>query len=333
MTNDVTTADDNLMTETQSTVDRIVALNKQVDLDLPQEENELWDFVIRLENEASVNLAKRGLAYMMLKEMSARADFLSELSTRDISRQRAQEAMSVARMLMALPASKTKSISLLGNRKLIELARIPTETLDELSENGELDLDEVDTMSVRELKRYVRQLKAKTEAAVFKQEAAELKVDDLLMSREAAPETDLHPAVAKVRMDGAVLSQQAIDGLDAMQSLFDELIQQSMDLFRSQPAQFEAAKASLYLHLNSVHAKAAIAVQAFLDTFGEVDVSEASVPLMSNDEAVRFLQLRKVATLDYHAGELARAAKVAEKTQKNKPGPKKGSKRKKVTEA
>ena len=315
--------------ETQSIVDRIVSLEKQIDLDLPEETEELWSFVIRLENEASVNLAKRGLAYMMLKEKSEPADFIRELESKDIPKRHAQNAMSVAKMLMQLPAKKAQSVALIGNTKLIELARIPSETFDDLTENGELDLDEVDQMSLRELKLYVRALKSESAAAVFKQEAAELKVLDILSQNEAAPETDLHPIAAKVRMDSAVLSQQAIDNTDAMQSLFDELTHNSMDLFKHHSAQFDSAKASLYLHLKSIQAKASITLEAFLNAFGEVEISAEDIPFMTEAEAIHFLNIRKVATLESRADQIARDSIIQEKTAKHKPGPKKGSKRKK----
>jgi len=314
--------------ETQSMADRVVALQKQVDLELPDDTGELWNYVVRLENESSVNTAKRGLAYIMLKEECQHGEFLQQLNNRDIPMQRAYEAMNVAKLLLALPASKFRTFGTLAKTKLIELAKIPSETLEELTENEELDLDEIDQMSVRELKQKVRQLKADVQDANIKKETAEIQLDDFLANTEAAPETDLHPVVAKARMESAVLSTEAFTKIDSITTLFDDLQSNSMELFRDKNSQFEAAKGSLFVHLKAIQAKASQAVNQFIDMFGDVDTDEKHLPLMTDKEAIALLHKRKLILMEHRTDELAREAARASKAQQKKRGPKPGSKRK-----
>ncbi len=143
---------------------RLIKMMDPIAVSLPNEPEALWEYTVHQLNESTASKAKAGLALMMLKERLGHGDYLKELDVRDIPARTAQDSIKVATMLLRLPASNARTFAHLGGSKLIELARLPEETLQEISENDlsdSLTLDEADRMSVRELRQAVRQLKQK----------------------------------------------------------------------------------------------------------------------------------------------------------------------------
>ena len=148
--------------EVPEKVQHLLKLMKPIDIALPKAPGELWEYATRALGEAATNTARAGFAFLMLKETTPQGKFLGELQAREISPRTAQDAMAVAKLLLKLPESNTRTLAHLAGSKLIELARIPEETLEDIMKTEQIDgkpLDELDRMSVRELKATVRKLK------------------------------------------------------------------------------------------------------------------------------------------------------------------------------
>ena len=113
--------------------------------------------------EAVLELGKR---LLMLKEMTPHGEFTKRIEMLGISKRTAQRFMSVV-----LKFSKTTSMSLLeksGNgTKLLELMVLDDDDIDVIDQGGsigDVNLDSIETMSVRELKKALRDAKADAEA-------------------------------------------------------------------------------------------------------------------------------------------------------------------------
>lgn len=135
---------------------------KPIDLTLPERPAELWEYVTNEMNLVVSHTAKAGFALLMLKEMTPHGKFLDELKAREIPSRSAHDAMTTARLLLKVPGKMCEQFAHLAGSKLIELARIPEETLEDIMKTEQIDgtpLDELDRMSVRELKATVRKLK------------------------------------------------------------------------------------------------------------------------------------------------------------------------------
>ncbi len=148
--------------EVPEKVEYLLKKMKPIDITLPERPAELWEYAIRAFGEVSTSTARAGFALLMLKEMTPHGKFAEELQAREIPERTAQNAMSVARLLLKLPKSKAQTLSVLNGSKLIELARIPEETFEDIMQTEKIDgkpLDELDRMSVRELKATIRKLK------------------------------------------------------------------------------------------------------------------------------------------------------------------------------
>ena len=113
--------------------------------------------------EAVLELGKR---LLILKEITPHGEFTKRIEMLGISKRTAQRFMSVV-----LKFSKTTSMSLLeksGNgTKLLELMVLDDDDIDVIDQGGsigDVSLDTIETMSVRELKKALRDAKADIEA-------------------------------------------------------------------------------------------------------------------------------------------------------------------------
>ena len=113
--------------------------------------------------EAVMELGKR---LLILKEMTPHGEFSKRIEMLGFSKRTAQRFMSVV-----LKYSKTTTLSLLeksGNgSKLLELMVLDDddiEIIDQGGSIGDVNLDSIETMSVRELKKALREAKADSEA-------------------------------------------------------------------------------------------------------------------------------------------------------------------------
>lgn len=301
--------------EAQATVERLTQLTRVLDIALPEQTDEMWHYVQALENEAAVNMAKRGFVYAMLRERVGHGSFLKELESRSIGRRSAYNAMNVAHMLTTLPAGKVKALSVLSGSKLIALASIPPETLEEMEAQGDLDLDDVDQMSVRDLKHHLRRER-------LAREKAEMQRDNLQRLTAEAADTrrssDWHPLVARVRMDSTALAEQAGLAIDELEALLAEL-ESPLAMRDLDAAAQGVASTTLYANLRAVYAKASRLVRVVRESFPEADVDDTGLTLFTDEEAARWQSVRAVMLAEHRA----KAAMRHTERQVGAPEPKK----------
>ncbi len=146
--------------EQQQLTAKIEKMAGHIQLVMPDSVDEAWQLVVRMEEQALIDTAKRGLLYMSIKLHLGYGEFERKLRDNSIAPRTAQEAITVAKMFLALPESKTRTSALLNmnKSKLIEMARLPVETVEALDED---DLETLNDLSVREFRKEIRKLKEK----------------------------------------------------------------------------------------------------------------------------------------------------------------------------
>ncbi|MGO2349849.1 hypothetical protein [Pseudoalteromonas nigrifaciens] len=146
--------------EQQQLSAKIEKMAGHIQLVMPDSVDEAWQLVVRMEEQALVDTAKRGLIYLSIKMHSAHGEFEHKLREHSIAPRSAQSSIAVAKMFLALPESKAPTSALLNmnKSKLIEMARLPVETVESLDDD---DLDTLNDLSVREFRKEIRKLKDK----------------------------------------------------------------------------------------------------------------------------------------------------------------------------
>jgi hypothetical protein len=146
--------------EQQQLTAKIEKMAGHIQLVMPDSVDEAWQLVVRMEEQALIDSAKRGLIYLSIKSHSQHGEFDKKLKEYGIPRRNAFNAMAVSKMFLALPESKVQTSALLNmnKSKLIEMARLPVETVEALDED---DLETLNDLSVREFRKEIRKLKEK----------------------------------------------------------------------------------------------------------------------------------------------------------------------------
>lgn len=300
--------------------EQLKGTGQAINIQIPDTADQAWSMAISLENEAAINMAKRGILYLWLKEQLPHGAFEKELEDRGIAQRTARDAMSVAQMLAGLPKPTLNKLAPLAGSKLIELARVPIETLEEMDDKGELD--DIDRMPVRDLKSHLRRERMAREKAENRYTAlqkAQKKAQTL-----AALEDDeqWHELTRTFRRESDALAEQGSLAADGMEHLLSLLGDPKFDL---DAANQNAAITTLYHQARAPFAKLWRLLDEMQKHFGDViAMDDSALPLFSEQEAEQALATRSLLLGEHRA-------RVDARSDKNQPtprrrGPKKKSK-------
>lgn len=146
--------------------ERVAALAKQLNYNGSTDpavlENSALDAIRRI----GMGIFELGAYLLLLREGCERGKFLPVLERLGLEPRAAQRYMEVSRRFSN--ASTSTHLEAAGMSKLVELLPLADDQIEELTElghTGELKLDDVATMSVRELRAAVRELKGEMQAA------------------------------------------------------------------------------------------------------------------------------------------------------------------------
>ncbi|QPF74211.1 DUF3102 domain-containing protein [Roseateles sp. DAIF2] len=170
-----------------------------------------------LENSAQDALRRIGMAVfelggylLLLKESCPHGQFLPALERLNFAPQAAQRYMQVTRRFAN--TASMRHLESAGVAKLIELVALDDEQLEDLTElgqTGELALDDVATMSVKQLRAAVREerqeRKADAEVAAKKQARIDKLERDVLRIKKLTPDEDL----AKLKKEATGIANDA----------------------------------------------------------------------------------------------------------------------------
>ena len=170
-----------------------------------------------------------GLGLIVLKEACRHGEFMARLEVLRFEPRVAQRYMKVARKLSNATTSSHLLKVIDGQSKLLELIVLDDEQIEELAltgETGELKLDDVATMSVKELRAKVRELKGEVKAKedVLAKRATQVNAleEKLARVKTVPPDevlSDLHVEASRQLSDtrGALIGRfsAAVEAIDA----------------------------------------------------------------------------------------------------------------------
>ena len=152
-----------------------------------------------------------GTCLLLLKEASGHGDFLPALERLAVSPDSAQRYMAMARRFSNTATSR--HLEKLGFSKMTELLPLDDEQIDELASighTGELALDDVATMSVKQLRAAVR--KERAEAAKHKNQVERLTAVNTELHEEArlVKRLPANEALAKTKKEAVGLQNETV---------------------------------------------------------------------------------------------------------------------------
>lgn len=215
---------------------------------------------LALENSAKDALRRIGMAIyelgaylLLLKESAGHGKFLPVLERLQISTQSASRYMTVARRFSKLPI--VGNLERTGVVKLVELVTLEDEQLVDLAElgqTGELALDDVAQMSLKELRAAVRkerQVKQRLEAV---QKELHDEVLQLRLKGKVVAITDWPDALTPITDQVAAAGRKLAQALSELETCRIKLFEQMQALPAAEEPRFEAA----LRHVASVYQEA-----------------------------------------------------------------------------
>lgn len=206
---------------------RVRAVAAQVGYQLPSDCTDpdmiQRDIAVNMRRTAEAML-QIGLGLICLKEACRHGEFAARLEVLRFEPRVAQQYMKVAKKLANTNTSSHLIKAIDSQSKLLELIVLDDDDLEELAltgETGELKLDDVAGMSVRELKAAIRELRAEKEASEKLLAHKNKQIDDMALVKSAPADQRLAAIREEVTRQmndvrGAVLGKftAAVEAID-----------------------------------------------------------------------------------------------------------------------
>ena len=194
-------------------------------------------------SRAMFEVARAGLAFMRAQELlslgyggdrkssSERSElengggFVEWINEHGLAQQRVYEAMRIAKFVTQLPQDQRDDVLALGKVKVMLLASLPQEVIDQAAESGNDLIDKADLMTVAQLKEEVAHLKKREKNYEAELEGEKLKVKRLSETKKRL--TEFEPRTEEVRAECMALQEEACLPINSIRTLFDEVIRES----------------------------------------------------------------------------------------------------------
>ncbi len=235
----------------QDLIERIVSEGQMLEINLPESTEDLKTWLIERENQVARESARMGFGYLALKSQIPHGEFKAWLDNNNLAERRVYELINVAKMLLNLPERDKRKLLNAKKSQLIELARMPAESIEEISEAGQLD--DLLCLPVKELAKKLRN--TETELDTQRTENKELKAR-LKKERATSPLPDF---VVVTRHESNAMSEQALLNIDGLSQLAGDLVglhQGAGDKSDEYERYLQMSATTLSTHLAAVIAKA-----------------------------------------------------------------------------
>lgn len=175
---------------------------------------------------------KAGIGFMAAKSAIKKStptvgvdNFKEWLEDVGIAEQRAYEAIKLAKAYMAIPAAQRKSFIAMGKFKAIKLSKLDEEQLNELVTSSPDALDEFALMTRQEMAKRIKNLEASE---------ARLRDEKEILERERKRthkpgDLAYDPRTFEVRHESAALEYAARLHIDAVQSMFNDVVNEAAE--------------------------------------------------------------------------------------------------------
>lgn len=175
-------------------------------------------------NQAARLTVEAGYLLLSIKTNLPRGEFEDRVESLGLSSQRASELMRMAKFVTSLPETQRLDMLTLPKTKVLALASADAEVIEELLEVGS---DEIDGLSVRELRQRIRELEANLTDTNTQRDTAEANLEavEQKLKRGLQPRADQMPhAVADLRAEITALAKKAELAIESFTGIANDLM-------------------------------------------------------------------------------------------------------------
>lgn len=213
--------------------------------------------------QLQMGLFALGTYLILLRESCDHGDFMLRLDRIGVEPRVAQQTMQVTRRFSN--ANSNSHLEYLGKTKLLELLVLDDEQIEELTtsgQTGELALDDLATMSVKELRHTIRSLRGDLEAkdAVLDKTQKKLTNLQVQLKKKVVADTDWPDALEPVSDQVAAAGRKIAQAISELETCRITLFEVAQDIPEEQRPKYEAALA----HIAEVYEQALSRAEAGL---------------------------------------------------------------------
>jgi hypothetical protein len=226
----------------------------------------------------------RGLA--VLKAACGHGNFVARLDVLGIDKYVASRFMQSAAKFSKLPSNATLTRAIGNQTKLFEMLVLDDEQIEELEltgQTGDLHLDEIATMSVKELRTALREAreesKAETDAlhAVIRKKDEKLNSLDKQLHKLQNRAGDWHPRATEIAIETTRHAASGLEALDKLDTMRDAILTEEFG-DEDREAAIEAMAMVYYDALNQVVGRVAELMHACEEVF--IGYKEKARPML-----------------------------------------------------
>lgn len=201
---------------------------------------------IEAQRHIHAGLFALGTSLILLRESCEHGDFLDRLDRIGVEPRVAQKSMQLARKFSNAPMSA--HLENLGKSKLLELIVLDDEQIEELTatgQTGELALDDLATMSVKDLRNTIRSLRGDVEAkdAVLAKTNEKLTKLQVQLKKKVVADTDWPDALEPISEQIAAAGRKVATGMSELETCRITLFETMQNIPEEERPKFEAALA------------------------------------------------------------------------------------------
>jgi hypothetical protein len=201
---------------------------------------------IEAQRHIHAGLFALGTSLILLRESCEHGDFLDRLDRIGVEPRVAQKLMQLARKFSNAPMSA--HLENLGKSRLLELIVLDDEQIEELTttgQTGELALDDLATMSVKDLRNTIRSLRGDVEAkdAVLTKTNEKLTKLQVQLKKKVVADTDWPDALEPITEQIAAAGRKVATGMSELETCRITLFETMQDIPDEERPKYEAALA------------------------------------------------------------------------------------------
>ena len=214
----------------------------------PTHPDALEAIAIEAQRHIHAGLFALGTSLILLRERCEHGEFMARLDRIGVEPRVAQKSMQIARKFSNAPMSA--HLEQLGKSKLLELLVLDDEQIEELTtdgQTGELALDDLATMSVKELRNTVRSLRGDLDAkdAVLDKQQKKLTSLQVQLKKKVVADTDWPDALEPVSEQVAAAGRKIAQAISELETCRITLFEVAQGIPDEQRPKYEAALAHI----------------------------------------------------------------------------------------
>ncbi|API78127.1 transposase (plasmid) [Ralstonia pseudosolanacearum] len=268
-------------------------------------------------NRAMFEITRAGMAFLRAQELlslgnfgndgavserSETGGFVAWINQHGLAQQRVYEAMRIAKFVAQLPQDELEGVLALGKVKVMLLASLPQEVIDQAAESGNDVIGKADLMTVAELKEEIRAMKRREKNYEAELERAHSQVKRLSQDKKRTTEFLLR--TEEIRAECMALQLEAELPVNSLRKLFEEVSSEDISAPENR-LQVE----HLWIAANVIAARAIDLVTLIKACEEDLPTRPQGTHILSPDEARQWL-------IDYPMIENRHAAEAANRQER-----------------